>query len=66
MFALLLLFRVIRQLTGRGDPAARRVGASAGSRPSSARRSLGLRQTGQRLTSITIPPLMGGIADRSA
>jgi hypothetical protein len=24
---------------------------------------VGLRQTGQRLTSITIPPLMGGIAD---
>jgi MFS family permease len=26
---------------------------------------VGLRQTGQRLTSIVIPPLMGGIADRS-
>ena len=25
---------------------------------------VGLRQTGQRLTSIAIPPLMGGIADR--
>ena len=25
---------------------------------------MGLRQTGQRLTSILIPPLMGGIADR--
>jgi len=25
---------------------------------------VGLRQTGQRLTSILIPPLMGGIADR--
>ena len=25
---------------------------------------VGLRQTGQRLTSIMIPPLMGGIADR--
>jgi len=25
---------------------------------------VGLRQTGQRLTSIVIPPLMGGIADR--
>ena len=25
---------------------------------------VGLRQTGQRLTSIVVPPLMGGIADR--
>ena len=25
---------------------------------------VGLRQTGQRLTSILIPPIMGGIADR--
>jgi MFS family permease len=25
---------------------------------------VGLRQTGQRLTSIVIPPVMGGIADR--
>ena len=39
MFALLLLFPGHPRLAGRGDPAARPVGASAGSRPPSARRS---------------------------
>jgi hypothetical protein len=29
-----------------------------------ARAVVGLRQTGQRLSSILIPPIMGGIADR--
>jgi len=53
-----------------GDPLAPRfflmppVEASAARRSPSAGAVVGLRQTGQRLTSIMIPPLMGGIADR--
>jgi hypothetical protein len=66
MFALLLLFEVIRSwLEGVIQPLAVSVQARAVGRHQQGT-VIGLRQTGRRLTSIMIPPLMGGIADHSA
>jgi len=63
IFALLLLSQVIRGwLEGVIQPVILSVQArSVGRHQQGA--VVGLRQTGQRLTSIVIPPLMGGIAD---
>jgi MFS family permease len=63
IFALLLLFQVVRGwLEGVIQPVVLSVQArSVGRHQQGA--VVGLRQTGQRLTSIMIPPLMGGIAD---
>jgi MFS family permease len=64
MFALLLLFQVVRGwLEGVIQPVVLSVQARAVGRHQQGA-VVGLRQTGQRLTSILIPPLMGGIADR--
>ena len=64
IFALLLLFQVIRGwLEGVIQPLVLSVQARAVGRHQQGA-VVGLRQTGQRLTSIMIPPLMGGIADR--
>jgi len=64
MFALLLLFQAIRGwLEGVIQPLVLSVQARAVGRHQQGA-VVGLRQTGQRLTSIMIPPLMGGIADR--
>src|SRR6516165_947708 len=64
LFALLLLFQVIRGwLEGVIQPLVLSVQARAVRRHQQGA-VVGLRQTGQRLTSIAIPPLMGGIADR--
>src|SRR6266545_4978645 len=64
MFALLLLFQVVRGwLEGVIQPLVLSVQARAVGRHQQGA-VVGLRQTGQRLTSILIPPLMGGIADR--
>jgi MFS family permease len=64
MFALLLSFQVIRGwLEGVIQPLVLSVQARAVGRHQQGA-VVGLRQTGQRLTSIMIPPLMGGIADR--
>lgn len=64
IFALLLLFQVVRGwLEGVIQPVILSVQARAvGHHQQGA--VVGLRQTGQRLSSILIPPLMGGIADR--
>jgi MFS family permease len=64
IFALLLLFQVVRGwLEGVIQPVVLSVQARAVGRHQQGA-VVGLRQTGQRLTSIMIPPLMGGIADR--
>ena len=64
MFALLLFFQVVRGwLEGVIQPLVLSVQARAVGRHQQGA-VVGLRQTGQRLTSILIPPLMGGIADR--
>ena len=64
IFALLLLSQVIRGwLEGVIQPIILSVQARAVGRHQQGA-VVGLRQTGQRLTSIVIPPLMGGIADR--
>jgi MFS family permease len=63
IFALLLLTQVIRGwLEGVIQPVILSVQARAVGRHQQGA-VVGLRQTGQRLTSIVIPPLMGGIAD---
>src|SRR6202040_4004609 len=63
-FALLLLFQLARGwLEGVTQPLVLPVQARAVARHQQGA-VVGLRQTGQRLTSILIPPLMGGIADR--
>jgi MFS family permease len=63
-FALLLLFQLARGwLEGVIQPLVLSVQARAVGRHQQGV-VVGLRQTGQRLTSILIPPLMGGIADR--
>jgi hypothetical protein len=59
-FALLLPFQLAR---GCLQPCVLSVQASAVG-PHQQGAVVGLRQTGQRLTSILIPPLMGGIANR--
>ena len=64
IFALLLLLQVMRGwLEGVIQPVILSVQARAVGRHQQGA-VVGLRQTGQRLTSIVIPPLMGGIADR--
>ncbi|MBV8121348.1 MAG: MFS transporter [Alphaproteobacteria bacterium] len=64
IFAFLLLFQVIRGwLEGVIQPLVLSVQARAVGRHQQGA-VVGLRQTGQRLTSIVIPPLMGSIADR--
>jgi MFS family permease len=64
ILALLLLFQVVRGwLEGVIQPVVLSVQARAVGRHQQGA-VVGLRQTGQRLTSIMIPPLMGGIADR--
>src|ERR1700724_986226 len=63
VFALLLLFQIARGwLEGVIQPVVLSVQARAVGRHQQGA-VVGLRQTGQRLTSIVIPPLMGGIAD---
>ena len=63
IFALLLVMQVIRGwLEGVIQPVILSVQARAVGRHQQGA-VVGLRQTGQRLTSIVIPPLMGGIAD---
>jgi MFS family permease len=63
-FALLLLFQLARGwLEGVIQPVILSVQARAVGRHQQGA-MVGLRQTGQRLSSILIPPLMGGIADR--
>ena len=63
IFALLLLSQVVRGwLEGVIQPVILSVQARAVGRHQQGA-VVGLRQTGQRLTSILIPPLMGGIAD---
>ena len=62
--AFLLLSQVIRGwLEGVIQPLVLSVQARAVSRHQQGA-VVGLRQTGQRLTSIAVPPIMGGIADR--
>ena len=64
IFALLLLFQAVRGwLEGVIQPVILSVQARAVGRHQQGA-VVGLRQTGQRLTSILIPPLMGAIADR--
>ena len=64
LFVFLLLFQVVRGwLEGVIQPLVLSVQARAVGRHQQGA-VVGLRQTGQRLTSIAIPPLMGGIADR--
>jgi MFS family permease len=64
IFALLLLSQALRGwLEGVIQPVILSVQARAVGRHQQGA-AVGLRQTGQRLTSILIPPLMGGIADR--
>jgi MFS family permease len=64
IFVLLLLFQIVRGwLEGVIQPVVLSVQARAVGRHQQGA-VVGLRQTGQRLTSIMIPPLMGGIADR--
>ena len=63
-FALLLVSQVLRGwLEGVIQPVILSVQARAVGRHQQGA-VVGLRQTGQRLTSIVVPPLMGGIADR--
>ncbi len=64
ILALLLLFQVVRGwLEGVIQPMVLSVQARAAGRHQQGA-VVGLRQTGQRITSIAIPPLMGAIADR--
>ena len=64
IFALLLVSQLVRGwLEGVIQPVILSVQARAVGRHQQGA-VVGLRQTGQRLTSILIPPLMGGIADR--
>lgn len=64
IFALLLLFQLARGwLEGVIQPLVLSVQARAVGRHQQGA-VVGLRQTGQRITSILIPPIMGGIADR--
>ena len=64
VLALLLLFQVVRGwLEGVIQPLVLSVQARAAGRHQQGA-VVGLRQTGQRLTSILVPPVMGGIADR--
>src|SRR6266478_7688934 len=64
IFALLLVAQAVRGwLEGVIQPVILSVQARAVGRHQQGA-VVGLRQTGQRLTSILIPPLMGGIADR--
>jgi MFS family permease len=64
ILALLLAFQVMRGwLEGVIQPVVLSVQARAAGRHQQGA-VVGLRQTGQRLTSIVIPPLMGAIADR--
>jgi MFS family permease len=64
VFALLLLAQVVRGwLEGVIQPVILSVQARAVGRHQQGA-VVGLRQTGQRLTSILVPPVMGGIADR--
>jgi Major Facilitator Superfamily len=65
ILALLLLFQVIRGwLEGVIQPLVLSVQARAAG-PHQQGAVVGLRQTGQRFTSIVVPPIMGTIADRS-
>jgi MFS family permease len=64
ILALLLLFQVVRGwLEGVIQPLVLSVQARAAGRHQQGA-VVGLRQTGQRFTSIVVPPVMGGIADR--
>jgi MFS family permease len=64
IFGLLVLFQLVRGwLEGVIQPVILSVQARAVGRHQQGA-VVGLRQTGQRLSSILIPPLMGGIADR--
>ncbi|HEV2188696.1 MAG TPA: MFS transporter [Stellaceae bacterium] len=64
IFALLVLFQMVRGwLEGVIQPLVLSVQARAAGRHQQGA-VVGLRQTGQRLTSIVIPPVMGAIADR--
>jgi MFS family permease len=64
IFALLLFFQAVRGgLEGVIQPVVLSVQATTVGRHQQGA-VVGLRQTGQRLTSIVIPPVMGGIADR--
>ena len=64
IFALLLLFQLARGwLEGVIQPVIMSVQARAVGRHQQGA-VIGLRQTGQRLSSILIPPVMGGLADR--
>ena len=64
IFALLLLFQLVRGVVeGAIQPVILSVQARAVGRHQQGA-VVGVRQTGQRLSSIVIPPLMGGIADR--
>jgi predicted MFS family arabinose efflux permease len=64
IFALLLLSQALRGwLEGVIQPVILSVQARAVGRHQQGA-VVGLRQTGQRLTSIMVPPLIGGIADR--
>lgn len=64
IFAILMLFQAIRGwLEGVIQPVILSVQAKAVGRHQQGA-VVGLRQTGQRLSSILIPPVMGGIADR--
>jgi MFS family permease len=64
IFGLLLLVQVVRGwLEGVIQPVVLSVQAQSVGRHQQGA-VVGLRQTGQRLTSIMIPPIMGGIADR--
>ena len=65
VLALLLLFQLIRGwLEGVIQPLVLSVQARAAGRHQQGA-VVGLRQTGQRFTSIMVPPIMGAIADRS-
>lgn len=65
MLSLLLLFQLVRGwLEGVIQPLVLSVQARAAGRHQQGA-VVGLRQTGQRLTSIAVPPLMGAIADRA-
>jgi MFS family permease len=64
VLALLLVFQVVRGwLEGVIQPLILSVQARAAGRHQQGA-VVGLRQTGQRFTSIVVPPVMGGIADR--
>lgn len=64
IYAVLLLFQLVRGwLEGVIQPLVLSVQAKAAGRHQQGA-VVGLRQTGQRLTSIVVPPVMGAIADR--